>query len=111
MDDETLEALRAQLIDERAELENLLQAAADAASTVTLDQTRTGRLSRMDALQGQQVAQDAQRRRQQQLREVHAALVRMDDGDYGCCEACGDDIAIGRLRISPAARRCVTCAD
>jgi len=45
-----------------------------------------------------------------ELREIDAALARMDAGGYGVCEACGAPIPEGRLRARPAAARCVACA-
>jgi len=45
-----------------------------------------------------------------ELREVEAALARLEAGDYGRCEGCGAPIPVERLRIRPAATRCVTCA-
>ncbi|PJJ71516.1 RNA polymerase-binding transcription factor DksA [Diaminobutyricimonas aerilata] len=45
-----------------------------------------------------------------ELREVEAALGRLEAGDYGRCESCGVAIPVERLRIRPAATRCVTCA-
>lgn len=44
-----------------------------------------------------------------QLREVDAALVRLDEGRYGTCERCGRSIAEARLEARPTARTCVTC--
>ena len=43
-------------------------------------------------------------RYQQRLREVEAALARMDDGTYGICEETGDPIPYGRLLAEPTAR-------
>ena len=45
-----------------------------------------------------------------ELDAIRAALARMDAGTYGTCLACGDTIAIGRLRAVPTASRCVACA-
>ena|SRR5215212_287673 len=44
------------------------------------------------------------------LREVDAALTRLDAGTYGVCERCGDRIAPGRLAARATARLCVNCA-
>ena len=44
------------------------------------------------------------------LREVEAALARVDDGSYGRCELCGRQIGDARLEAMPAARRCIECA-
>ena len=82
----------------------------DSASTVELDQTRLGRLSRMDALQAQQMAKASSRRRQLERGRIAAALRRIDEGEYGYCLSCGDLIPEPRLTINPAAAQCVGCA-
>ena len=41
--------------------------------------------------------------------EIEEALARMDSGEYGVCEDCGDDIALARLLATPTARLCVHC--
>jgi DnaK suppressor protein len=44
-----------------------------------------------------------------ELRDVQAALRRIDDGSYGVCVDCGRDIDGARLRAQPAAVRCIEC--
>lgn len=44
-----------------------------------------------------------------EARELEAALGRVADGSYGECSHCGQDIAIARLRVNPAATRCIGC--
>ena len=44
-----------------------------------------------------------------QLREVDAALERIEKGTYGICENCHSEIDIDRLRAYPAARTCIKC--
>jgi DnaK suppressor protein len=44
------------------------------------------------------------------LAELESALERMDAGDYGRCEQCGNPIAPGRLAARPTARKCIDCA-
>lgn len=83
---------------------------AEAQKTVDLDQQAIGRLSRMDALQNQAMARAGQARRATERRRLRAALERLDEGEYGFCDACGDEIATGRLELDPAATRCVDCA-
>ena len=41
--------------------------------------------------------------------EIEETLARMDTGEYGVCEDCGDDIALARLLANPTARLCVHC--
>ena len=43
------------------------------------------------------------------LREIDAALDRLDDGSFGSCEECGDPIGEARLRVVPHATLCVEC--
>jgi len=44
-----------------------------------------------------------------QRTEVVAALARMDEGTYGRCEKCGQEIPEARLQAVPSARLCVSC--
>lgn len=44
------------------------------------------------------------------LEEVERALGKLDDGSYGKCEECGEEIAAARLEAMPAARYCITHA-
>jgi DnaK suppressor protein len=96
-----------------AELEDLRDrsdASRDARRPVTLDQQSVGRLSRMDALQGQAMAQGLEARRAGRQRAILAALARIDDGEFGYCEDCGEFIGAGRLDVDPCLSRCVSCA-
>jgi len=82
---------------------------------VELDQNKVGRLSRMDAMQGQALAQAGEQRQKQRLLEVQCALTRISSTgfgstEYGRCNECDQWIAEGRLLIDPAAEYCVTCA-
>lgn len=45
----------------------------------------------------------------QALREIDAALQRLQDADFGLCADCGGAIAFDRLRLSPQVTRCITC--
>lgn len=103
-------AMRDALCEERGQLRQSSAATSGNRNPVTLDQQSVGRLSRMDAMQVQAMAQAEEARRQQRLRLIDAALRRIDEGEYGYCVACGDEIAPGRLASDPAAPRCVACA-
>lgn len=98
------------LLQWRAELENLSGLSEQSRSTVDLDQQSVGRLSRMDAMQQQAMAQATERQRQQDLQRIEAALKRIDAGDYGYCLQCDEEIPQKRLEIDPAAVTCVKCA-
>ena len=103
--------LKALLLKQQRELHELEQTAAKAAAVVELDQSRVGRLSRMDALQDQAMSQERERRRALQLQRIAAALKRIAQDEYGYCTECGDDIAVKRLEFDPAATLCFNCAD
>jgi DnaK suppressor protein len=44
-----------------------------------------------------------------QMRTLKRALAKFDDGSYGQCEECGNDIGFSRLQARPEARLCITC--
>ncbi len=44
------------------------------------------------------------------LGEINAALERIDEGSFGCCEECHREISQKRLKAIPFARRCIECA-
>ena len=111
MEQNQLDEFRQALIVLRDEVEQLNDANREAADTVVLDQSKVGRLSRMDALQAQQMAQETTRRRQLQLQKIDSALRRMDAGEYGYCFICGEEISTARLDFDPASTRCIGCMD
>jgi DnaK suppressor protein len=102
--------MRSRLEERRSELLERENANKESRETVELDQTRIGRLSRMDALQGQAMAEETERRRKRELQRVEAALKRIETDDYGYCLTCGDDIPKKRLEFDPAVAVCVDCA-
>lgn len=75
-----------------------------------LDQTSVGRLSRMDALQGQAMSEALDQRRGTELRRIDAALERIDADEYGFCLTCGEPIELKRLELDPALAQCADCA-
>ncbi len=103
------ENARTGLLRLRTELEALVADSKDSAATVELDQSKVGRLSRMDAMQGQAMAQASVQRQEAMLQNVAAALQRIDDGVYGLCLDCEEPIAVKRLEFDPTVSRCVGC--
>ncbi len=82
----------------------------DQTAPVALD-TSIGRLSRMDAIQSQQMALALKQRQQQQLARVERALQAITDDTYGQCRRCQKAIAFERLEAQPDAVLCVNCAE
>jgi len=48
-------------------------------------------------------------RERQKLHNIDDALLRMDEGEYGICEECDEEIPLGRLKAMPFTRHCVKC--
>ncbi|MHC8508430.1 MAG: TraR/DksA family transcriptional regulator [Rhodospirillales bacterium] len=100
---------RAALEAECDELRAGSEAGRDERRPVALDQQAVGRLSRMDAIQMQAMAEAAEERRKLRLQKIGAALKRLDAGAYGECLRCGEDIEPARLKFDPAATLCAPC--
>ncbi|KZL12473.1 RNA polymerase-binding transcription factor DksA [Pseudovibrio axinellae] len=98
------------LLIRKAELTELAKISLEDRATVVLDQQSVGRLSRMDALQRQAMAQANARQRARELQRINSALHRITEDEYGFCNECGEDIPEARLRVDPAALYCVSCA-
>lgn len=111
MNMDELEQFRLKLLRMRAELQEQEETSRSSGDTVELDQSRVGRLSRMDAMQAQQMALEVARRRQQQLLKIEGAMRRIESGEYGYCFVCGEEIDVRRLSIDPTNSRCTGCAE
>ena len=103
--------MRKRLLKLREELESVAETSEESSQVVELDQTRVGRLSRMDAMQAQQMAQASGRRRDLMLRQISAALARIEKDDSGYCRSCDEPIAHKRLEFDPTALLCIKCAN
>lgn len=110
-DDINIPMFRRRLGELRDAIAGTEQARREAGRTVELDQTRTGRLSRMDALQAQAMAKAGSARAREMVQRIDAALRRIDEGEFGYCIDCGEAIPAGRLDADPAAARCIRCAE
>lgn len=109
MTPERLSLFRDRLLALEKEIQATLEASKEASGVVELT-TAIGRLSRMDAMQNQQMALELRRRQEQQLQRIANALKRMDQNRYGLCGRCKQPIAEERLEVSPDVVMCVKCA-
>ena len=105
-----MERWQQQLLELKQELEALDGDAADGRAPVELDQSRVGRLSRMDALQGQAMNNAIAARRRKKLLAIEAALIRLQEEEFGYCVKCGDEIALKRLELDPTVATCAKCS-
>ena len=109
MTPERLSHFRDRLLALEKEIQATLEASKEDSDVVELD-TAIGRLSRMDAMQNQQMALELRRRQEQQLQRIANALKRMNQNRYGLCGRCKQPIAEDRLEVSPDVVMCVKCA-
>jgi RNA polymerase-binding transcription factor len=99
------------LNDRLLEIDDLAETGDSAAKPVELDQTRVGRLSRMDAMQAQAMSVEVKRRRELESARIKTALKRIEAGTYGECLDCAEMIATARLELNPSAPLCIQCAE
>lgn len=70
-----------------------------------------GRLSRMDALQMQQMAMEQVKRAEQRLYLIEEAIKRLKEGSYGFCLECEEEIEANRLNARPEVSLCLGCQE
>ncbi len=101
---------KTKLLAMKRDLQATDSAAKDSRGAVELDQSRVGRLSRMDALQSQAMNNAIAVRRQQMLSRLNSALERIEVDEFGYCLECGDEISAKRLELDPTVCFCTQCA-
>lgn len=111
MNNVEIEEIRQKLQHLKSELQQLEKIFHETSAPIELDQARVGRLSRMDAMQAQEMLQETSRRRKQKLLEIDGALRRIEADEYGYCFVCGEEIDIRRLSINPTNTRCMECTE
>jgi DnaK suppressor protein len=109
MKEEELNRLRKKLLALEEEVSGYLAKSEESAAAIEPDKG-LGRLSRMEAMQDQQMVLELRRRKKRQRLEIANAISRIDKGSYGKCSFCGREIALDRLNAFPEVQTCVTCA-
>ncbi len=105
-----IKALGRALAALRQSLQSQDEDSAEWRAPVELDQQSVGRLSRMDAMQQQSMMLAEKSRRQAELQRIERALQLMEEGEYGYCVTCGEEIGQGRLGLDPSILTCLKCA-
>ena len=70
-----------------------------------------GRISRMDTIVNQSVAEAQLSKARVRLVRLEDAVKRVDDEDFGLCADCGEPIPMARLKAMPETILCVNCAE
>ncbi len=103
-----LQELKGILHSEHARLTHSLERA-KRDGPVQLDQQTVGRLSRMDALMNEGLAQGSMSRAREEVGLIEQALERAENGTYGFCQTCHEPIDVGRLMAIPETLHCTGC--
>lgn len=98
------------LLERKKNLQAHSEQSKSARAPVELDQTLQGRLSRQDAMMQQEMAKATEQKRQDEIIRINAALTRIENGEFGYCVKCGENIAQARLDNDPAVPACINCA-
>ena len=92
----------------REELAEALEGAGEASKPVDLDEP-IGRVSRIDAIQQQQMARAGREGLVLRAKQVRAALLRIEAGTYGECLSCEEPVGFARLSARPETPFCIAC--
>lgn len=106
---EQLEELENELVRQLDRLERSMRVTEKAMEPVKLDQAAVGRLSRIDSLQNQGLTRNLQERERAKLAHIQGALRSLEEGSYGICVDCGNEIPFGRLYVVPEVPSCASC--
>lgn len=101
--------IKAQLELLVTELEQSIEDVKPSSQPVELDQQAVGRVSRIDAIQQQQLQLASLQRMKQRLGMVKEALEKIDSEDFGYCLKCEEPIGFERLKARPESQACMEC--
>ena len=110
LSDSQFAELHADLEHLLADLDTGLEQSAEGGKPVDLDQP-IGRLSRMDAIQQQEMVQAQRQRMSLRRQQVLAALAAFERDEYGECRSCAEEIPFKRLKARPEAPFCIECRE
>ncbi len=92
------------------QMEILLANAKEAVSYLTKEgENSADPLDRATLDSGRENSLRFRERESRLIRKIKTALIKMDEGVYGICESCGDDIPLTRLRARPVTAYCIQC--
>lgn len=110
MKPETMESLRAKLLEKRAVLTDRLQRTAK--HLYRRDEPYSADFAeQVVEVENNQVLEYLDDEAKAELIQIDKALLRMDNGDYGICTGCHEDINEARLEAIPFTLLCIDCAE
>lgn len=109
LSEEQVAEIKNLLLKRQLELQDLLQQREQTSRPVELDQQSVGRVSRIDAIQQQQMAAANKKQAEVELKQIFRALKEIEEEEYGYCQECDKPIPFARLQIKPTAALCISC--
>ena len=106
---EQIDELHADLLQMQDQLTELVALSKESAEPVTLDQQSVGRVSRIDAIQQQQMAKANLAHNKRSLIRIEFILKLIAQDEYGFCADCDEPIGFARLKAQPDTPLCVRC--
>jgi len=106
-----VEQCRQKLIRLRSELQALEGSSAAGSEPGEQDHAGMARLSRRDAMEAQKIAEEGPRLRKRQIQKIEGALRRIDQGEFGRCFVCEEELDAIRLAEDPTITRCIDCVE
>jgi len=108
MDEEQLEEIRARLLQMREDL--LAESERAYAASQSLGKDGVPDIGDMSSNSyNQEILMNLSETQRSRVRDIDAALERMDQGVYGLCVRCEEEIPTRRLEVRPFSRYCVDC--
>ena len=111
MNESEIKQCRQELLSLREGLLSRERTSEGADQPVELEQAGMSCLSRREAMQAQQKAEEGGRLRKRQLQKVEGALRRIEAGEYGRCFVCEEELDAIRLSEDPTTTRCTNCIE
>jgi DnaK suppressor protein len=108
MNEQDLEVIKQNLIKQRQELLDEVQA--KYAASREIGQSNVPDLADVSSnAYNREMLLNLSEAHHRQMQDIDAALVRFDDGEYGICVGCGEDISPRRMEVRPFSRYCIEC--
>ncbi len=109
MQSKTLLQLKGELLGRRQTLSGLQQNTQT--TDYDLDEVSKDLIDRSDAEESWFNKERMSQHLKNELHQIEIALIKIEQGSFGICEECGDDIPVKRLRVQPDAALCLICQE
>ena len=104
-----LDALKKLLLEEKTKISRHLETLSESAEEDLQDPNMGDPVDIASQEISQSSIQKIGKRETYLLKKIDLALKKMEDGTYGECESCGEQIAVARLMARPVAQLCIDC--